>query len=80
MLLDVRGIDVDKGSHQKWTALMRASWHGNTEIVAALLAANANPNMKNKRGGTALTYATLRNHPEVAAMLREAGAGAGATR
>lgn len=56
------------------TPLGLASVRGNTEIVRALLAAKANPNLAQCDGKTPLALALENNRPDVAELLRGAGA------
>ena len=56
------------------TALMLASENGHIETVQALIAANANLNMKNHIGQTALMYACAKGHTEIVEALIAADA------
>jgi ankyrin repeat protein len=56
------------------TALMVASGDGRLEIVKALLAHGAKVNDKNKKGHTALDFATLKHQSEVITYLKKHGA------
>lgn len=53
------GKQVDEPSHVGVTALMMASRSGNPETVRWLLAKGANPNLADRDGQTALTYALV---------------------
>eukprot|EP01051_Picozoa_sp_SAG22_P019458 SAG22_NODE_3598_length_1624_cov_3.426230_1_plen_56_part_00 len=53
---------------------MRAAMNGHTETARLLLEAEAEVNAKDNSGRTALFWAEVRNHPEVAALLRRHGA------
>jgi len=44
------------------------------DVVKALLAANANVNLRSRNGYTALTWALARNNREIIRLLRKAGA------
>jgi serine/threonine-protein phosphatase 6 regulatory ankyrin repeat subunit B len=57
-----------------FTALMMASANGRQEVVKALLDAKADVNARAGDGTTALIMAIQNNHPEVAQLLRSAGA------
>jgi ankyrin repeat protein len=58
------------------TPLIRAANHGNTEVVARLLAARVNPNANNeeKIGNTAIREAVNGGHVEIVSLLLQAGA------
>ena len=47
---------------------------GNPELVKLLIARGADVNAKNKEGETALSLAIRNNMPEIAEILRQAGA------
>ena len=53
----------------KKTALMIASEKGNKAIVECLLAANADPDFKDKNGAKPLDYAEKNNHTEIISIL-----------
>jgi ankyrin repeat protein len=63
--------EVNKSSDEGWTPLLGASCEGHLEVVKTLLAAKAEVNKSNTGGQTPLAIAL--HHPEVAAVLREAG-------
>ena len=65
---DVNNTVDDSG----WTALMLASKNRHTEIVKLLISKNADVNVKNRKGETALFWA--KGHPEIVKLLKEAGA------
>lgn len=50
------GAGVDARVWDEETALMAASWNGREPAVAVLLAAGAEPSLRNKYGRSALTY------------------------
>lgn len=53
---------------------MRAAENGHASIVTQLLQAGADVNAKTSEGATALSLAIAKNHVDIAAMLRLAGA------
>jgi hypothetical protein len=63
---------LDQGGQ---TALILACQRprANPEVVKALLAAGADPNLRSRTGYTALTWALARNNAEVSRLLRRAG-------
>ena len=56
------------------TGLQIAATNGNLQIVAILIKAGANVNLKDRLGNTALHGATERNHAEMAELLIDVGA------
>lgn len=71
------GADVNARNDHGYTALMAAAVTGNTEIANILLSKGADVTPKDKeKVRTALMWAEQANekHPEVAKMLKEAGA------
>ena len=52
------------------TALMGAAMNGHYQVTRELLAAGANPFLKNDFGETALDCAEMKGHTEIAALLR----------
>jgi ankyrin repeat protein len=76
LLLDL-GFDVnafgrgDVPSEQQWqTALHTAAGEGHLDVVRLLLAAGADPNLRDNRfNGTALGWATYGGHEAVARIL-----------
>jgi len=68
------GDNVNAKDANGCTALIRASWDGDTEIVAMLLAKGADVNAKDAKGSTALMKASLNGHTKVVSMLLEKGA------
>ena len=67
--------DVNVKDNWGVSALMLASVYGHLEVVKALLAANADVNLRSKTAGlTALFYASSRGHLEIVKVLIEAGA------
>ena len=53
-----------------WTQLMYASYTGDVKQVNKLLQDNANPNLRNSKGLTALMLATVRGHTEIVEALK----------
>lgn len=66
------GARVNVRTGQGMTALMYASSGGALPVVKLLLGKGADANVHNSDGNTALEFA--RHHPEVASLLRRAGA------
>ncbi|MGY1770815.1 ankyrin repeat domain-containing protein [Blastococcus sp. SYSU D00813] len=69
------GIDVDHVNDPGWTALLEAVVYGDgspryQEIVRILLAAGADPGIRDADGRTALDHALGRGHEEMAQVLR----------
>lgn len=56
------------------TALIKASYEGETQDVKLLLDAGANPNIGNNFGETALMRASVKGHVEIIKLLLDAGA------
>ncbi len=69
-----QGFDVDTCDYDGRTGLMLASAHGNLEIVHSLLAAGAEPSLKDNLGGSALLEACKGGHENLVRVLRDAGA------
>lgn len=67
------GAEVNRKSGDGSTALMHAAEKGHADVVAALIEAKADVNVRNRMGKTALSLAAA--SPEVAALLKAAGAG-----
>jgi ankyrin repeat protein len=63
LLLNQPGIELDTICIDNDTPLMLAAKKGAPEIVALLLAAGADPNVKNKNGETAISLTA--NHPQI---------------
>lgn len=70
-MLIKRGAVVDTRDHQGRTALQFAAERGNVEAVQVLLGSHSNVNAKDDRGNTPLSVA---HNPQIAQLLREAGA------
>ncbi len=68
------GADLNMKDNDGYTALMLASFLGNTEIAKMLIDANANLNMQYKNGNTALMFAISMGNIEAVKALIEAGA------
>ena len=60
-------------SHTYATPLFTAAGNGHTEVVRILLSAGADATVVDPWRGTALHIARLREHPEIEALLQEAG-------
>jgi hypothetical protein len=73
--LGVNALGVNALDQSGQTALILACQNpkANPDVVKALLAAGADPNLRSRNGYTALTWAQVRNNPEVIRMLRRAG-------
>ena len=65
---------MDKATDDQETPLHRAADNGHAEVVAALLAAGATKDLKDKWGDTPLANAAENGHAEVVAALLAAGA------
>lgn len=50
----------------RWGALHKAAFHGNAEIVSALIRAKADINLLTSDGDTPLHMAAWKNHPKIA--------------
>jgi Ankyrin repeats (3 copies) len=72
---DANALGVNALDQTGQTALIIAcqSLKANPEVVKALLAAGADPNLRSRNGYTALTWAQARNNTEVGRLLRKAG-------
>ncbi|MGA3327428.1 MAG: ankyrin repeat domain-containing protein [Terriglobia bacterium] len=68
------GAEVNSVDHFGYTPLLYAATidFGDSETVTMLLKAGADPNIKDKKGGTALAHA--RDYPYISAALEQAGA------
>ena len=53
---------------------MIACYFGRTDLVKALLEKGADVNMKDKKGKTALIYATTKGKDEIVKILKQSGA------
>ncbi|WP_411103980.1 ankyrin repeat domain-containing protein [Streptomyces sp. cmx-4-9] len=84
-VLDETGTDVDHVNRLGWTALLEAVVLGDggarhEEVVAALLAAGADPELADHAGATPYQHALRRGFDGIAGLLRAAGAQPGAGR
>jgi ankyrin repeat protein len=70
-LLLEKGANVEAKDDAGLTPLMWAAFGGNPRIVRALLDKGVDVNAKDAHGGTALTWS---QKPEIAALLKKAGA------
>ena len=64
------GADVNAKDGTGWTALMRATSRGRTDIVQALIDQGADVTIASAMGVTALELATERGHTEIANLLK----------
>ena len=69
-LINLDEVQIDAQSIGGETPLMKAATQGHRDIVQALLAKNANPNLKSNLGHSARDYAMI-NHPgsDIASLL-----------
>jgi len=67
---DVKAVDLDSSTPLLWAVQTGCA----PSAVRALLKAGADPNARAKGGATPLMFAEMFQHPEVAEMLRKAGA------
>ncbi len=71
-LLLKKGADVDvQGTLEGFTALMTAAAEGLLEVVRALLEHGADPGLVDKDGDTAESFARLKGHSAVEALLKD---------
>jgi uncharacterized protein len=68
------GADPNVLSHKLRTPLQEAAMTGNTEVVRLLLAHGAKVNQHVVPDHTALYWARKKNHPDITALLQQAGA------
>ena len=70
------GMPVDITDGYGWTALITAAAaiNNRTDVVRCLLDKGADVNKQNRRGWTALHWASLNNHTDVMRMLLQHGA------
>ena len=73
MFLVEKVSDINDNSNYG-TPLMAAVYKGYDKIVAELLKHNANPNIQDSQGGTAMHYAVLFKKYEIIKLLLKAGA------
>ena len=69
-----RDVDVNSRNQHGMTALMRAAYHGNAEMVRVLLEHGADPNFMRNDRFTALALAAFFGHTETVRVLIEHGA------
>jgi ankyrin repeat protein len=62
-------VDVNERGKNGQTALMAAAHRGNKEMVTLLLEKDADPNVHNDKGDSALSLAVIRAHEAVAMLL-----------
>jgi hypothetical protein len=73
-MLIAAGANINARDAQGSTALLYAAAGGHLECVEALLAAHADPNIRNDDGKSALDWAVILKYTAVADALRRAGA------
>ncbi|HET9526731.1 MAG TPA: ankyrin repeat domain-containing protein [Pyrinomonadaceae bacterium] len=66
--------DINARNEHGMTALMRAAYHGRTQMVRALLDHGADPNLTRNDNFTALSLAAFFGHAEIVGMLMQHGA------
>jgi ankyrin repeat protein len=69
-----KGSDVDERFGNGSTALEAAAMTGQTEVVKTLIAKQANVNAADGNGMTPYSQALANNHPDIAELLKDAGA------
>ena len=69
----VAKADLNVPDAQGWTLLMRASYHGRSDLVSLLIEKGADTNICNSRGMSPLFLACLAGHLEIAQILIEQG-------
>jgi ankyrin repeat protein len=70
-LLLNEGAEIDiRGTLEGFTALMTAAAEGQLEVVRLLLRNGANPNLKDRDGDTAESFALAKGHTAVVSLLR----------
>ena len=67
-------VDPNLASPGKWPVISAAAWHGQTNFIAALLAAGADPDRTTPDGQTPLYVAVRRSQTNVVSQLLDAGA------
>ena len=68
------GASIDARSYQGVTALIYAAGNGHVGLARTLIVNGADVNAKDREGMTVLSYVDERLYPEVAGLLRKAGA------
>jgi ankyrin repeat protein len=70
------GLDINEAEYnrQELNLLLRASYAGRNNLVTALLACGANPNVVSQRGTPAVTYAARKGDAQIVRALVDAGA------
>ena len=65
LLFGLTTEDLDREDPQGTTPLMRAAFHGHTDVARMLVESGATIDLENSRGRTAMMEAVVRNHPGV---------------
>ena len=73
-LLLENGADVNAKTNNGTTALLQAIWNGAIENVKLLISKGADVSAKNDNGDTPLSLADQRGYPDIATLLKQAGA------
>jgi len=68
------GVDIDQRDHDGRTLLMHAALDGRIEVVTFLVGKNANVNIVDRAGFTALHFAAQEQFSDIAELLLAAGA------
>ena len=71
------GHDIDERTIGFASPLAAAAGRGHLEVVELLLQNNADPNIANERGATAIDWALKTENTDIADLLRKAGGRAG---
>lgn len=75
-LLIASGADLNATNSDGWTPLIKAAAAGHTEVVRVLLEKGADMDRQDSLGRSAWMYAAMSRHEDIAALFRQARAGA----
>ena len=64
-------INIDKKDNKGWTALMYASFNGQSDIVSMLIEKGADVNTRDNKGFSAFHIAHYNQHAEIVSMLQK---------